>query len=176
MTAPHADRGAACAQAVEDNRFLSEPVRWRIGHHSSARAAAQFIGSRLHGEISLEEIANAVHMNKHALCNFFARSVGITVFELVRAMRIYCAVRLLEATRMPVAALARTAGYESVSSFSRAFKSVTGVSPRGYLRRHCSEIHHSIAKIDAVRWSRARTCVPAAHSAFRRVTHTCFDR
>jgi len=168
MTPQHAENGSGCAQLIEDNRFLTEPVRWRIGHHSTARATAQFIGSHLHGEISLEDVARAVHMNKHALCNFFARAVGITVFELVRTMRIYCAVRLLEATHMPVADLARAAGYDSVSSFSRAFKSVTGVSPRAWLRKHRSEIHQSIAIIDAARWSRARTCVPGAHSAFRR--------
>lgn len=115
-------------------------------------------------------------MNKHALCNFFSRSVGITVFDLVRTMRIYCAVRVLETADAQVAELARAAGYESVSSFSRAFKNVTGVSPRDYRRRYRSEIHRSIAQIHAERWSRSRICVPAADSAFRRDTHTRFDR
>lgn len=115
-------------------------------------------------------------MNKHALCNFFARSVGITVFDLVRAMRIFCAVRVLETADAQVSELARAAGYESVSSFSRAFKGVTGVSPRDYRRRHRSEIHRSIAQIHAERWSSSRICVPAAHSATRRDTHTRFDR
>lgn len=46
--------------------------------------------------------------------------------------RMGLAARTLRQAGAPVAALARSVGYTSESSFSNAFKRVMGVSPRGY--------------------------------------------
>ncbi len=118
---------------VTENRFLAAPVRMRLERDPRARLAAAFMASRLHEDLRLEDVAAAVHMNKRALCNFFARAVGASVFEVVRAMRVYHAVRLLEiAAGVPVRSIAREAGYENFSSFCRAFKAVTGMPATAY--------------------------------------------
>ena len=60
---------------------------------------------------------------------------GQSYSELVEAIRSERACRLLEEPQMRVADVAKALGYTDPSSFSRAFRRWTGISPRAYRRR-----------------------------------------
>lgn len=57
---------------------------------------------------------------------------GLTYSELVEQTRCELACRLLDKPGAKAAAVARTLGYTDPSSFSRAFRRWTGMSPRAY--------------------------------------------
>ena len=60
------------------------------------------------------------------------RESGISYRELVEAVRLEWACRLLEAPDARIAEVAKTLGYADPSSFSRAFRRWHQMSPRAY--------------------------------------------
>jgi len=63
------------------------------------------------------------------------RECGQSYSQLVDAIRCEQACRLLDEPGTCVANVADTLGYADPSSFSRAFRRWTGLSPKGYQRR-----------------------------------------
>ena len=61
--------------------------------------------------------------------------VGETVNETARRLRIERGALLLAASDSPVTEIAAESGYESVQTFSRAFRSVTSLSPTSFRNR-----------------------------------------
>lgn len=117
------------------SRLLPEVVQYRIGYYTRALDAAVYIRERLADELHLSAIAGAAGMTPNAFSRYFAAKIGITVASLIRTLRIERALEQMEAGDCVVARLAGTAGYQSHSTFSRAFKDVTGHSPTEYRRR-----------------------------------------
>lgn len=60
---------------------------------------------------------------------------GFSYSALVDEIRFELACRLLDEPRVRVATVAKALGYTDASSFSRAFRRWTGMSPRAYRRR-----------------------------------------
>lgn len=60
---------------------------------------------------------------------------GLSYSELVEQTRYELACRLLDMPGAKMAAVARALGYNDPSSFSRAFRRWTGMSPRAYRSR-----------------------------------------
>jgi len=90
----------------------------------------------MHGEPDrpwrLEELARAAAMSRTGFALRFRQVVGVPPLTYLLSWRMGLAARTLRQDGAPVAALARSVGYTSESSFSNAFKRVMGVSPRGY--------------------------------------------
>lgn len=120
-------------------RFLSEDVQYRICYYPRAQAATSYILANLHEELSLVAIAERVGMSPTAFSRYFAKKVGITVSSLIRTLRIEAALERMQSGNLFVTQLAWWAGYRDHSTFSRAFKRVTGHSPREYQRRFLGE-------------------------------------
>ena len=90
----------------------------------------------MHGEPDrpwrLEELARAAAMSRTGFALRFRQVVGVPPLTYLLDWRMNLAARVLRQNGSPVAALARSVGYTSESSFSNAFKRVMGVSPRSY--------------------------------------------
>ena len=80
----------------------------------------------------LDDLARAAAMSRTGFALRFRRVVGVPPLTYLLGWRMSLAARILRQDGAPVAALARSVGYTSESSFSNAFKRVTGVSPRSY--------------------------------------------
>jgi AraC-like DNA-binding protein len=82
--------------------------------------------------VPLSELAEAASVSKSYLARQFRENYGcgaVTALELVRLGR---ARTLLARTNMTVTEVARTCGFADPLHFSRRFKAVHGVPPRGY--------------------------------------------
>lgn len=117
------------------SRLLPETVQNRIAYYPRALSAAAYIREHLDDEeLPLGAIADAVGMTPNAFSRYFASKIGITIASLIRTLRIERALEQMDAGRCAVRSLAASTGYQSHSTFSRAFKEVIGLSPTEYRR------------------------------------------
>ena len=92
----------------------------------------RFLEANISNQISLDDIAEAVHMSKYALCHFYRTECGTTVMNELRSMRISKAMRLLRFGSQPIGRIARLCGFVNLSYFDKVFYSETGMTPNEY--------------------------------------------
>lgn len=90
------------------------------------------ISEKYQDDLALQDIADYVGMNPSALCRYFKKKTGKTIFEHLTETRISYAVKLLISRKIPINQIAYDCGYNNLSHFNRQFKNVTGTTPREY--------------------------------------------
>lgn len=84
---------------------------------------------------TVEKLARQVGISRSALAERFAAVIGDTPIAYLTSWRLAIAARNLAGTHRAVEAIAAEAGYESVGSFSRAFKRVYAKPPSIWRKR-----------------------------------------
>ncbi|HET6841690.1 MAG TPA: helix-turn-helix domain-containing protein [Candidatus Angelobacter sp.] len=85
--------------------------------------------------ISLSKAAEIACMEKTAFAKFFKRTIGMTFYAFIQQCRIVTAIRHMMSSDLSIAAIAYNSGFGNISSFGRAFKKITGLTPSEYRRR-----------------------------------------
>ncbi|WP_027183250.1 helix-turn-helix domain-containing protein [Desulfovibrio inopinatus] len=102
---------------------------------STAQAVAE-VASILRDNIEapprLVELARRVGFSAPRLNREFRRIFGTTVFGYLRILRLEEARNLLENSDINITEAAFSVGYQSLPSFSQAFRGYFGMSPRQY--------------------------------------------
>jgi two-component system response regulator YesN len=83
-------------------------------------------------EVTLEKIADMIHISPIYLSRLIKQEFGTTFVSLVTQARIQKAVQLLNTTDMSVNEIAELCGYDTQHYFSTTFKKMMGVSPNQY--------------------------------------------
>ena len=99
---------------------------------------------------SLQELARLVGTNAKRLNAAFRNTVGVTVYEYLREIRMCEARKLLSNTHLSVSAIAAHVGFSSSANFSTAFKERFGTSPMKFKNQYPSPIKSSV-KVTMVR-------------------------
>lgn len=99
------------------------------------RRALAYIHDNLGEDLSLDAIASEAAMSRFHFVRAFTRLRGKTPLQYVIHQRMELAKVLLRTTRLPVAAVAISVGYEDASRFGQHFRRHTGTSP-GVYRQH----------------------------------------
>lgn len=105
-------------------KFLSKPVE-----KEKIVKAREIILSRLNNPPTISELSVEIGINQCYLKKGFKELFGATVYDFVQEQRIMKAKMLLTTTDTTVSQVADSIGFSSVSSFSSAFKKITGVYP-----------------------------------------------
>lgn len=82
--------------------------------------------------LSLDSIAEYVHLNPAYLSDSFKKDTGMNLKRLITEVRIKRACFLLRTTNLSVANIAARTGYRSANYFSRLFRQETGMTPLQY--------------------------------------------
>ena len=82
--------------------------------------------------LSLEEVAENVHVSPYYLSHLFREKLGVTFVEYVTGVRMEMAKNYLRHTRLPIAAIAEKLGYDDAGYFGKVFRKYTGVTPKNY--------------------------------------------
>jgi AraC-like DNA-binding protein/ligand-binding sensor protein len=93
-----------------------------------ARAKA-YIAAHLSEDISLGDVAKAVHMSRFYFCKSFRRHAGIHFTDYVSRLRIERAKELLLNPHLRVSEIAYEVGFQSLTHFNRVFRRIMGKSP-----------------------------------------------
>ncbi|WP_152395971.1 response regulator [Paenibacillus guangzhouensis] len=94
--------------------------------------AVTFIQERFREEISLEDVAEHVHLNPHYFSKVFKQQTGETFIDYVTRLRIDKAKVLIGEGQFSLKEVCYLVGYKDPNYFSRVFKKVAKVSPTEY--------------------------------------------
>lgn len=96
---------------------------------SNMNQALDYIEANLTEEIPYDKLAQAAHCSVYHFQRFFTYISGIPLSEYIRRRKLSCAALELQQSDIKIIDLAVKYGYESSTSFSRAFLSLHGVTP-----------------------------------------------
>lgn len=97
------------------------------------RHLVSYIGDHYGDELTLEQLAKAVNLNKYYAGKLFKESTGLTLFDYIRKRRVVEAKRLLlQDPERSVTDISLEVGFKQLSHFSSSFKQITGVSPEQF--------------------------------------------
>lgn len=92
----------------------------------------QHISENYYKNISLEQAAGFLNVDRNYFCNIFKKETGETFTDYLVNVRMEKARKLLKNTSMKNYEIATEVGYDNFNYFSTVFKKVTGVSPNVY--------------------------------------------
>jgi AraC-like DNA-binding protein len=93
---------------------------------------AQYIRNNYQQKISMQYLANAVHISQKYLRQKFHSAYGVSPQQYLIDTRMQAAQKLLCDTNYKIKEIAASVGYTSQLDFSNIFKKKTGVSPKEY--------------------------------------------
>lgn len=95
-------------------------------------AAAEWIKSNCHRQLSVSEIAEAVHYNAEYLSALFKKETGLTLIRYLNRTRIDVAKRLLLSGSISIKEAAYSCGFADEKYFMKLFKRLEGMTPLEY--------------------------------------------
>ena len=91
-----------------------------------------YINDHLTEPLNLNDLAHEANMSRSSLSTHFKLITGVSPYEYLIIQRIELAVRMLRDTSLSVTETARKSGFTNLANFNKAFKRITGMTPRGY--------------------------------------------
>lgn len=110
------------------------------GHPLTIRKALTYISTDLSADLSLNTLAEQLHVNASYLSSLFKKEMGISLTEYVTQNRIEYAKWLLVNTDLPMKTITVQCGFSDMNYFIRRFRKSTGVTPKVYRENNMHEI------------------------------------
>ncbi len=98
--------------------------------------AQQLVAEYYQQGITLEEVAEMLHMTPEHISAQFNKELGINFSAYIRNVRIQKAKELLMSTDLKMYEVAKRVGYNDPRYFSKVFKEAEGILPADYRKQH----------------------------------------
>lgn len=95
----------------------------------------EWLESNYSQSITLEALASLVNLSTRTFLRRFKKATGQTPVNYLQSLRVEAAKKLLETQSLSLETLTNSVGYEDLSSFTRLFKGLTGLSPSQYRKK-----------------------------------------
>ena len=92
----------------------------------------EFLEINYERNLSLDDVAEKMKMNKFTLSRYYMKETGTTIMERLKQIRIAKAKKFLVNTNRPVREIGILCGFDSASYFGKIFKEATGMTPKAY--------------------------------------------
>lgn len=113
--------------------FISEEFRAHVEtEDEQISQICRYVNLHYAEHISLSMFANQLFTSKSSISRHFKNTVGIGFAEYVLDIRIRNAKRELQSTNKEITRIAIESGFTNISTFTRAFRQIVGVSPSVY--------------------------------------------
>ena len=127
---------------TDDDTLPDGPSPYRtqrpVGKQSTSKIEpmAKFIAQNYTRRIYVADVAEAVDLHPDYASDLFRRTFGITLNNFIIQHRVQHAQRMLVTTNKKILEVAYASGFNSLSRFNVAFKSLCGCTPRQYRVSH----------------------------------------
>ncbi|GBG10175.1 hypothetical protein PAT3040_04893 [Paenibacillus agaridevorans] len=88
-----------------------------------------FMESYYREDITLQDLADQIHLNSSYLIRIFKQKTGMTPIQYLNHLRMNAAINHLSNHNLSIQDIVKLTGYQNIHYFSRAFKKTFGVSP-----------------------------------------------
>jgi len=105
-----------------------------IANNSICELVCEYMKKNLYSDITLKELCEIFLMGKTQMCKIFRECTGKSPMEYYASLKIHEAKKLLREKQYSISQLSDIMGYSSIHTFSRAFKTSTGLSPMAYIK------------------------------------------
>lgn len=100
-----------------------------FGVPPGVRKALMYIQHHFRQPMTLEDAADQAHLSSNYFSELFHKSVGCTFQQYLQRLRLEFAHALLQSSELPVTEVAYSAGFNTLTHFSRVFRQMYGQAP-----------------------------------------------
>lgn len=104
--------------------------------NAKLKKVLSFIRKNYSSQLTLEQIADIAGMSPKYFCYFFKEMTQKSPISYLNSYRIERAAGKLLSTDLPVTEIAFSCGFNDLSYFIKTFKSIKGITPNGFRKRH----------------------------------------
>ncbi len=97
-----------------------------------AKAIINYCYENYANEISLQSIADELHISRYYISHLFGQRLHIGFNDYINSLRVRSAAEILKSGDKTVTEVAYAVGYNSVRTFDRCFLKVRGMTPKEY--------------------------------------------
>jgi AraC-like DNA-binding protein len=114
-----------------------EPKRIDSLNNDRVRAAITYIEENYAIPLTLEDIADSIHISKSECCRCFKKTINLSPIEYLMKYRIYVATKILieNPDIKSISDLAFSSGFNNSSYFNKVFREYTGTTPTRYRKK-----------------------------------------
>lgn len=117
--------------------FADRVKEYNVHKYSSTITTCRdYITKNIYHEITLNDIAGAIHVHPTYLSKLFREEVGISLSEYIQRERVEEAKKLLTLTTYPLSDICTWLNFNDQSYFTKVFKKFTNTTPRQYRQKH----------------------------------------
>lgn len=114
------------------NSILQTAKSRIIAQNSITELVIDYMKDNIYTNLSLDDICRHFMIGKSKLCDIFKLTMGTSIMEYYKSIKITEAKKLLRNEQYSVSQIADMLGYSCIHSFSRAFKNIVGHCPNEY--------------------------------------------
>ncbi len=107
----------------------------KINRLNQFKCVFDFIQSQYHEKITLDQLAEMMHVSRHHFCRLFKNFTGYSPIDYINRIRIEKAYLLLRQGNLNITEVALSTGFDDANYFSRLFKYYKKLSPSKVLKR-----------------------------------------
>lgn len=109
-----------------------------LSSNRQCAAVRRYIDQHFKEALTLDQLAEEVHMNKYYLSHAFKREFGVSPINYMISLRIEESKYLLTETDLSLSQISRLLGFSSLSYFSQVFRRTQQISPFEYRKKEKS--------------------------------------
>lgn len=121
---------------IEDYTKRMQSLQKKSVYPKAVTVCMDYIYENLHTKITLDKLAEVVHLSPAYLSRMFHKEVGMTISEYIVKKRIHAAENMLKYSEYTTSEIAAYLCFSSESHFIHLFNKHTGDTPKNYQKKH----------------------------------------
>lgn len=114
---------------------LYTPFRFSYSQDNFIKKVQAWILTNIHRQFSMREVAESMGLGERTLARRILKSIDMTPYELVNALRLDRAIDLIETTDLSIEEISFKVGYQTSSSLNKLIKQHTNLKPSSFRSR-----------------------------------------
>lgn len=119
-----------CSQYEKQVKFVEQKHQGKDLFHK----ILEYISEHYKEPITLKQMAKDLGYEQHYLSRCFHNNIKLNFRQFINQYRVDCAKDMLLNGEESISTIALESGFQSIRSFNRVFKNLTGIQPRNFIK------------------------------------------